>query len=452
MDQRVTTLSRLAVLVFLSVSTAARGQVSFEEPPIDYLSAPLSDPVAELQKRIDEKTVELEFDEERGYLKSVLEHLGVSTESQVLVFTKTSFQLKRISPRSPRAVYFQDDVYVGWVRGGDVVEISAVDPRQGAVFYTLDQEETARPRFVRRTYECLQCHSSSLTRGVPGHLVRSVYPAPDGRPILKAGTFLTDHTSPLKERWGGWYVTGRHGAQRHLGNLLVRGADDPETVDTDAGANVTDLGGWFEGDDYLSPHSDIAALMVLEHQTQLHNLITRANFLTRITLNDEKVMNDMLERPADHRSESTLRRIASAAEPLVKYLLLSGEAQLTDPISGTSGFAAEFASRGPRDRRGRSLRELDLNTRLFRYPCSYLIYSEAFDELPAPVKDRVYQRLWEVLTGEDRTDDFAHLSPADRQAILEILRDTKPGLPAYWKPEASEDEPARKVPGRQVRL
>lgn len=452
MDKRVTNLSRLAVLALWSVSTTAWSQVSFEEPPIDYLRAPLSDPVAELQKRVDQKAVELEFDEDHGYLKSLLEHLGVPTASQVLVFSKTSFQLKRISPRSPRAVYFDDDVYVGWVRGGDVVEIAAVDPRQGAVFYTLDQKETEHPRFLRRTYECLQCHSSSLTRGVPGHLVRSVYPAPDGRPILNAGTFLTDHTSPLKERWGGWYVTGQHGAQRHLGNLLVRSAEGPEALDTDAGANLTDLRGRFDQDAYLSPHSDLVALMVLEHQTQLHNLITKANFLTRITLNDEKIMNDMLERPAGHRSESSLRRIASAAEPLVKYLLMCGEAPLTAPISGTSSFAAEFASRGPRDRQGRSLRELDLNTRLFKYPCSFLIYGESFDELPAPVKDRVYERLWEVLTGEDRTDDFAHLSLGDRRAILEILRDTKPGLPACWKPEDAEEEPPRKVAERQARL
>jgi len=269
--------------------------------------------------------------------------------------------------------------------------------------------------------------------------------------ILKAGTFLTDHRSPLVERWGGWYVTGRHGAQRHLGNLLVRNLDVPEKLDNSAGANVTDLGDCFDKEAYLTPHSDLVALMIMEHQSQLHNLITRANFLTRITLNDEKVMNEMLERPADYRSESTLRRIASAAEPLVRYLLFSEETRLTDPISGTSGFAEEFAARGPRDRHGRSLYELDLQTRLLRHPCSYLIYGEAFDALPAPVKERVFLRLWQVLTGEDATDAFDHLSVADRQAVLEILRDTKPGLPAYWNAAgAGASQP--QVVERQVRL
>jgi hypothetical protein len=173
--------------------------------------------------------------------------------------------------------------------------------------------------------------------------------------------------------------------------------------------------------------------MVLEHQTTMHNLITRANFLTQITLRDAAVMNKMLERSDDFCSESNERRINNAAEPVVKYLLFAGEARLTAPIVGTSNFAEEFATGGPRDKQERSLRELDLRGRLFKYPCSYLIYSAAFDELPAAVKTRIYQRLWDVLTGEDTSEDFQHLTPVDRQAILAILRDTKQGLPEYWR-------------------
>jgi hypothetical protein len=325
------------------------------------------------------------------------------------------------------------------------MEISAVDPEKGANFYTLSQQPAERPRFVRQTYECLQCHSSSLSRGVPGHIVRSVYPAPDGRPILRAGTFRTDHTSPLRERWGGWYVTGTHGAQRHMGNAVLGASEEPEDFDFERGANVADLRHEFETSSYLTPHSDIVALMVLEHQAQMHNLITQASFLTRIALEQEQVMNEALGRPAGPRTEPTRRRIRAAAEPLVGYLLFAGEASLTAPITGTSGFAEAFAARGPRDQRGRSLREFDLTRRLFRFPLSYIIYSEAFDALPPTVLEDVYGQLWAVLSGEDTRPDFAHLSAADRRAILEILRDTKEGLPPSWREEEAPASAGRRV-------
>ena len=432
-ERRLDGVMLLAVLTTVALSAPALGQISFEGAPINYNQAPVNDPVSRLQRKLDAGEEKLDRDPRFGYLKSLLRHFDVPASAQSLVFSKTSFQLRRISPRSPRALYFGDDVYLGWVPGGDVMEISAVDPNLGVNFYTLSQQESAKPKFVRQTDTCLQCHGSSLTRGVPGHLVRSVYPDPDGQLILSAGTFLTDHESPLKERWGGWYVTGRHGAQRHLGNLLVGESDDPQHLDMDKGANITDLATRFETSKYLTPHSDIIALMVLEHQTSMHNRITRANFQTRVALRDQGVMNELLERPDDYRSESTNRRISKAAELVVPYLLFGGEITLTDPIQGTSGFAREFVARGPRDSQGRSLREFDLKSRLFKYPCSYLIYSKAFGGLPAAVKDPIYRRLWEVLTGQDKSDDFAHLSSEDRTAIREILRDTQRGLPDYWK-------------------
>ena len=442
--------AKARTLLYLALSAAAccvtppaSAQLALDEPPIDYFSGALDDPVARLQTKLEEGAAELRHDEKRGYLDSVLEYLGVPSSSQVLVFSKTSLQLKWISPRSPRALYFADDAYVGWVRGGDVLEFSAVDPRQGAIFYTLSQKKTPRPKFVRHTHKCLQCHSSSLARGVPGHIVRSVLPAPDGQPVLSAGTFLTDHKSPLTERWGGWYVTGKHGEQRHLGNLLVRGSDDLENLDTSRGANITDLSSKFETSSYLTPHSDIVALTVLEHQAQVHNLITRANFLTRIALRDQKVINEMTERPPDYCSESTERRIQAVGESLVEYLLFCDEATLTDPITGTSDFAAEFVARGLRDKRGRSLRDFDLKTRLFRYPLSYLVYSEPFDALPAKVRDYVYRRLWKVLTGREASSDFDHLSTADCRAILEILAETKSDLPDYFHPEEKRERRTR---------
>ncbi|MFC1759313.1 hypothetical protein ACFL2H_11195, partial [Planctomycetota bacterium] len=224
-----------ALLLCCCYAFPAAGQIAFDQPPIDYTNSAPNDRIAGLQAKIDSGEVQLDFEEERGYLRSVLHHLNIPISTQSLVFSKTSFQLRRITPRTPRALYFNDDVYIGWVIDGDVIEVSAVDPQLGANFYTLEQRQTKRPKFTRRTHACLQCHGSTLTEGVPGHLVRSVYPNEDGHPILSARTFRTDHSSPLEQRWGGWYVTGEHGKQRHLGNLLVRDSKNPEKIDTNQG-------------------------------------------------------------------------------------------------------------------------------------------------------------------------------------------------------------------------
>ena len=373
------------------------------------------------------------YEEGPGYLRALLRELNVPVSSQMLVFSKTSLQRQRISPRTPCAIYFGDDAYIGYCQKGDLLEVTTVDPRLGSVFYSLEQKKDEKPRFKRRADNCLICHSSSMNQGFPGHLARSVFADGLGLPILASGTYRIDHTSPLRRRWGGWYVTGTSGKQTHLGNLIVRGNPRPEDIDNTPNVNVTKLDRYLKTAPYLTPHSDMVALMVMEHQTEMHNRIARANFLTRIALYEEADFNKALGRPADYRSESTLSRIKNAGEPVVKYLLFCDEAALTEPVKGTSGFAEEFAKRGPADDRGRSLRQLDLKRRLFAYPCSYLIYSEAFDALPAPVRDYVLRRLWEVLGGKDTSKAFAHLSAEDRRALVEILRATKGNLPNYWK-------------------
>jgi hypothetical protein len=425
----------LAVL-FAGLSHGFLSQSSFvlsgDDEPIRYDAPPLKDPVARLQQRIEQGKARLEYTTPGGYLLSVLKQLHVQPSSQTLVFSKTSFQFQHISPANPRALYFNDDVYVGWVQGGEVMEVSAVDPDRGAMFYSLDQRQTDKPRFVRRD-ECLQCHASPRTLGVPGHLVRSVYPDAEGLPLLQAGSFQTDHASPLRERWGGWYVTGTHGVLRHMGNNWVRDVGRPDQLDMETGANVTRLQGLVKLDHYLRPDSDLVALMVLEHQTKLHNLLTRANWETRIALRQQDDMNRALGQPSDQWFDSTRRRIRNQVEDLLKYLLFTDEIRLDAAVAGTSGFQDEFPKTGPRDRRGRSLRDLDLKTRLFRYPCSFLIYSDAFTALPPAAQDQLYLRLHEVLTGKDQSKEFAALSRNDRTAILEILLDTKSGLPDYWK-------------------
>jgi hypothetical protein len=272
---------------------------------------------------------------------------------------------------------------------------------------------------------------------IPGLTIRSMFTDSRGNSILAGGTRVTTHASPLEKRWGGWYLTGSTGGQRTMANSYYRpnkGLEDPLPLDG-AGEELTDLSDRIDTSAYASPHSDPIALMVMEHQVEAHNRLTYAAQATLRALHDEKVINDALgEQPAPGtHSDSTMSRVRNACEPVVEYLLFANEVPLTAPIVGTSNFAKEFSQRGPRDSKGRSLRDLDFKTRLMRYPLSYLIYSPAFDGLPDLAKERVYRRLWDVLSGIDTSKQFANLSGADRQAIVEIVRETKLDLPAYWK-------------------
>ena len=442
-QQRPAFLNRRMLLAFVPAAVAIAGLSGSYMLPVDheaiqYTRGPVDDPVARLQQRIDKGQVKLQYDDEFGYLRSVLKELNVSTSSQVLVFSKTSFQAPKIAPRTPRALYFNDFVTVGFVRTGDVLEFAALDPKQGIMFYTLDQEHSSRPHFERRDV-CLQCHQSGATMGVPGLLVRSVTPDHTGMPVMSAGGSITDHRSPFKERWGGWYVTGTSGTQTHMGNAVLQNPTDDERAPISEGtSNVTDLNRYIDAGAWPTPHSDIVALMTLEHQTQMENLITRVGWETRMALYENAAINRSLGEPEDKLRESVEHRINSAVEDLLDYMLFRDEARLTAPVKGTSGFSEEFQKSGLRDSKGRSLRDFDLKTRMFRYPCSFLIYSEAFDSMPAPARDRVYQRLWDVLAGKDNNPRFAYLAPDDRKAILEILLATKKGLPEYWHASLSD--------------
>ena len=373
-------------------------------------AAPAPDPTSELQQRLNTGTAKLEFEKDHGYLVSLLKQLKVPVSSQTLVFSKTSLQSERISPKTPRAIYFNDDVYVAWVQSSPLIEIMSVDPVKGSVFYMLSQERSERPAFERSTgHDCSVCHyvAEAAPKFVPRLMFSSVIPDLTGN---VEGTFpieINDQT-PMKERWGGWYVTGTHGNQTHAGNVVL---NRPASIMAPIAAaelakssNVVDLRSRFNTAPYLSPHSDIVALMVLSHQVTVQNLIALANSKGTAAAKD-------------------------TGESLVRAMLFAGVPPLTAPIKGTSNFAAEFAGIGPRDGRGRSLRDFDLQSRLFRYPLSYLIYSKPFDAMDASVKAVVYRRLREVLSGDDKSRDFAYLSAADRAAILEILRATKSDFP-----------------------
>lgn len=421
------------LVAVLATAWPARAEDDFERSPISYSATTPDNAIERLQRRLDAGAAALDFDDRCGYLRSVLDALDVPLSSQTLVFSKTSLQQHRIRPNNPRALYFNDDVYVGYVRSGDVVEVSVADPRLGTVFYALDQTPAEKPRFVRQTDDCLICHGGSQTRGTPGHVVRSVYPDASGQPLFSAGSYRVDHTTPHAQRWGGWYVTGRHGAATHLGNITYRSRPDGDTGEDRSGLNVADVSARFNTTGYLTPHSDLVALTVLAHQAHGHNVLTKASFDARTALHREAALNRELDEPPGHRWPSTTIVLDAAATAVVECFLMCGEAPLEAPIGGTTNFAEEFAAAGPRDPQGRSLRQLDLTTRLFRHPCSFLIYTESFDALPDELRQRFWQRMDTVLSGGDTGGTFAHLSADDRSAIREILAATKPGAPAAWR-------------------
>ena len=402
----------LSVLVAGTAGQRLPAALLRNHPAISYERGKAADAVSRLNARLRVGDVALESSGPSGNLTSVLKALNIRTESQVLVFSKTSFQAPRINPKNPRAIFFGDTVSVGWVRGGPVLEAVAQDPALGAIFYTLAQSQEGVPQFERND-TCASCHTSDATQNVPGQFVGSVFPGVDGI-TMYGPAFTTDHRSPFQLRWGGWFVTGTHHASRHMGNAVATDPSDLAAMITPATVHVTSLEGRFDMTGYLSPHSDIVALLVLEHQVQMLNLITRVGWEARVGGADAG-------RPLDQ-----------AAAQLVDYLLFVDEETLPGPIAGTTGFAAGFNAAGPRDNRGRSLRDLDLTRRLLKYPCSYLIYSEPFEAMPPAAKAAVYSRLWEVLSGRETGERYHVLTPADRQAILEILRETKSDLPEYF--------------------
>ena len=398
--------------------------IPFDHKAIQYAERSADDPVARLQKQMENGEVKLEFHPRWGYLPSVLKHLGINSDSQLLVFSKTSAQISQISPGTPRAIYFNDEVSVGYVQGGRALELASLDPQQGMIFYTLDVEKSDGPSFSRQEMSCLQCHLIPATLNVPGLVLSSVSPADPSSPSRRAGAFATDHRIPLEDRWGGWYVTGLHGTIRHRGNVPLDVFGRPFASELPS-QNLTSLAERLNTSAYLAPTSDIVALMTLEHQTRMTNLITRIGWETRVAAAEQKL-------------EEFRDRLDSDIAEFVTYLLFADEAPIRSPIQGVSAFTKTFPQRGPRDLQGRSLREFDLQKRLFRYPLSYLIYSSAFDSIPDIARDGIYRKLYDVLTGNDTSRTFARLSAEDRRAVLEILRDTKPNLPAYWKTSAGQ--------------
>ena len=229
------------------------------------------------------------------------------------------------------------------------------------------------------------------------------------------GSFVIDHRSPLEQRWGGWYVTGTHGAARHMGNAMVTDPSNPRR-DWRGDAQSIDAAGSRRRGVVSAPTSDIAALMVFDHQGHAINLLTRLGWETRVATAEGRLdfskgdLRDLARETADYfafvgRNDTRRRRFAASRNS-----------------------RRRFSSTGPRDRKGRSLRELDLQTRLFKYRCSYMIYSPAFDALPPEAQAAVLARMREA-DHRSRHDR----NPRRHESRLALMTVTVgDSLPADW--------------------
>ncbi len=390
--------------------------LEYDHEPINYSTSQPKDPVSVVQQKILSGELKLKWDEKFGWLPALLDAFGAKKSSQILLMSKTSLQRRHISPDNPRSVFFADDIYLGYIPGAPVMEVSSVDPQLGGTFYYIEQEQVRKPKFVRSS-DCLSCHGGQRSLGVPGHFVRSVVTDPSGELITLEEVRDITQCTPLKDRWGGYYVTGRSGSQFHRGNLI--GDKDLERFKREPGfkTNLTDLSPFFDTTKYHGTGSDIVALMVLEHQAHMHNYIARLNIEARQML----------------AAYGHVRYIRSQVDAFIRYLLFTEEFPLSGKIEGNPDFVRDFEATGIHDSKGRSLRQLDLKTRLLKYPCSFLIYSPSFDAIAPQIKEVILRKLHDILTGKNTDEQFAKLKPEDRKAILEILLETKKNLPDYWR-------------------
>jgi hypothetical protein len=439
--------SAAVVVTVAGVAVAAMGQLTerplagaLAHPAIGYYTQPSHDLVSALNHDIENGTVPVVFDETSGYLQSVLTALHVPADSQMLVMSKTGVQALYTGPANPRAIFFNDAVTVGYIRGAPLLELAVQDPQQGVLFYTVEQKPQQRPLFERRP-ACLSCHQNYATLHVPGMLARSVFMAADGLALSQFGSYDSDDRTPFRRRWGGWYVTGDAGSMRHIGNAVMTETVKHEAIVSDSALHPIAMDALFDGRGYPSSHSDIAALMVFQHQAHTMNLITRLGWETRMATHPRtEKTGENAENAEKHFSAISAPSAVFSDAPLkdtvielVDYMLFADEQPLTAAVKGSSGFAERFGAEGPKDHRGRSLRQLDLNQRLMRYPCSYMVYSAAFAALPADARTAVYVRMWDILSGRDSTPKYERLSDADRHDVVDILRETLHDLPAGFR-------------------
>ena len=421
MGRSLVVMLSLQLVFQLGLSGQLQASPDYDLAPVLYSASKDDNTITRIQAAMDAQTFNLSGSSSAEVLRSLLDELGISVSSQVLVFSKTSLQRKMITPTNPRAIYFNSDFYVGYVPGG-LIEIVACDDPKGMMFYSLDVNAEPEKRRFLRSQECMSCHANKNTMNVPGLLVRSVFTEQDGQPLLSWGSLLTTPGSPVEDRWGGWYVTGRQGQTRHMGNQWVSNRDaGRDGYEATTGQNVTDLNVFFDTNKHLADTSDILALMIMEHQIHAHNTLSAA----KVSYLRSAYLNKAIHHGKyDVSSPSAQKMIVATADSILKMLLFADEVELPeDGIDGSDLYRDSFIGQGL-SHDGHSLRDLRLERRLFKYRCSFMIHSKSFEQLPEEIKTCVLEKLHAIVTGEDDMPGFPSLSSREKERIHGILSHT----------------------------
>lgn len=417
----------LGLVLLLILPATLSAEDTYEREPICYSETTPHDAATKLERQMLAGTLRLDRTHPWALVRELLRHFGIPEESQVMVFSKTSKQNDLISPQRPRVIYFGDDAYVGYSLGGSL-EVATIDPKLGPVFYLLDpRQPDEKPLHFQRDQSCLSCHGGPFTPEIPGLLVRSVFPSAEGHPILSQGSTVVDTTTPFPDRWGGWYVTGRHGKLRHRGNVTTIETDENTCkLPTEKGANITDLTSFFDTTPYPRKKSDIIALMVLEHQCYVQNALTKANHAAMRAMHMQISLQKELGDRITREPVGTARRIIDhSAEDVLEALFFKDEAALPEGgIEGDEDFQKAFTASAPKASDGRSLKDFQLLTRIFKHRCSYMVYSITFRNLMPALKETILLRMKQILEGNEPDDSFSYLGSSERIHLAAILRDT----------------------------
>lgn len=413
---------RLVFLTFLFVTVTALAvetQVAFKEPPHKYLEHRPQDRFARLQKQIESGEIRLDTTDDKTFLHSLLKALDVPVSSQLLVFSASSLQSEIINPRNPRALYFSEDLYLGFVPGGKI-EIIAMDPEMGAMFYIF---ERLRPGGgvppITRSDKCFNCHAGNATKRVPGLIAESLLPMLSGASLETYRRDEQGHQIPLDKRFGGWHLTGKHHLKENLANLMGRTSSSRgfEKTRVEPG-QMSDL------NLHLRPTSDILPHLLHEHQIGFENRVFHAAYVMRQLLAEGRGSLSMAAKP----------EVEKLAEELARYILFVDEAELpTEGIEGDPEFIQEFQRNKKSVSAGPSLKDFDLKNRIFKYRASYMLYTDSWQKLPLMLRERVYFKMAEGLRDQNPNPVYTHLPVEEKRAIRAIMKETVPGLPTWWR-------------------
>lgn len=384
--------------------------INFRSPIHSYLHQTPRDPFSKFVKKIEKGDIELNFNSEKEYLLSLFEELNISPFSQLLVYSTTSLQLSRISPSNPRAIYFNDDIYLGYVPGGQV-ELIGIDPELGAIPYifNLPIKDDLKHPSIYRSKRCMKCHASEETKGVPGLLLSSVIPGPGGGTIDAFRRGIFGHSVPYEERFGGWHISGDHPFSNSWANYtgimqdgIIKKIPNPP-------------GKYFSWNKYPTQQSDAIPHLILEHQVGFSNLCISITYRLRQINNQGSNKN---------ATDEYSKIIKNETDKLLSYILFQKEAKLPkNRLSLDSQFIEDFKNNRNSTAQSKLLRELNLKDRLFQLRCSYMIFSNSFQGLPSEIKKQLLEKLRFILLCDKKNlpEEYSYFNDEERLKIHSIL-------------------------------